>query len=401
MSKTNEAKVVNQSQGRAGIVLIIVVMLLLGASILSSFLLFQRQVGRSISSYVPSSSIIAGSAAFVNSAQGINDKFEVAFPKLSSPKTGKAYYAWLLTDKGLSDRQSLLLGTLTNAQNEGSGMALMYVGDAQHSNLLTTYSRVVITQDDASFAPIAPISSWLYYGEITQVRPSITVDKAPYSMLDHVRHLDADDPTLEALSHPISNGLAYWLKQNIGKVQEWASAARNEQDAGLVHRHMLRILDYLAGSRLIRSILPQEPLMLDTPEEQVGVVRGDIQEQSYLSHVEKHLSGILISPHVPRDQRLLADTLRINLQQIAQEEEQVYVDALQLAEMTLAQLHTDTAHTLLDKMHQNADRAYVGYVDPITQERFIGVSDLYAGIEQLSTIHLFPCSPETCQKEQA
>ncbi|HCI79908.1 MAG TPA: hypothetical protein DHW02_09465, partial [Ktedonobacter sp.] len=99
-----------------------------------------------------------------NSNQGIDDQLQLDMSNVANPASGKSYYAWLLGDQGQSEGQVILLGALP--VHNGS-VHLFYPGDAQHTNLIATMSRLLITEEDSAVPPIAPSpddSTWQYYG---------------------------------------------------------------------------------------------------------------------------------------------------------------------------------------------------------------------------------------------
>src|SRR5258706_2378422 len=120
------------------------------------------------------------------SSQGITDQLVIELNNVPFPQRGTSYYAWLLNDKTL-EWNPIPLGQLT--VNNGA-IDFAYVGDAQHSDLLATNSRFLITEEVASSLPVVPSSDssrWRYYAEFSQT-PDPTNPKH-YSLYDHIRHL--------------------------------------------------------------------------------------------------------------------------------------------------------------------------------------------------------------------
>ncbi len=103
-----------------------------------------------------------------NSNQGIDDQVLVDLSGLPRPAPQKNYYAWLLSDHSVSDSKAIALGTLP--VNNGHAY-LLYPGDQQHTNLLVTTSRFLVTEEDSTMPPMSPspdYSTWRYYGEFSQ-----------------------------------------------------------------------------------------------------------------------------------------------------------------------------------------------------------------------------------------
>src|SRR5262249_4300135 len=133
---------------------------------------------------------------------------------------GQAYFVWLLPDQGDDETAPLLLDRLS----VNGGNANLQYNSPTHTNLLAQYSRVSITEQPANNTPSTPSLKPRWLGSLPNIpNPGTT---PPYSLLDHLRHLLAKDPTLQANNIP--GGLLLWLTRNVGKVQEWSSAAQGD-----------------------------------------------------------------------------------------------------------------------------------------------------------------------------
>src|SRR5205085_3365536 len=102
--------------------------------------------------------------------------------------------------------------------------------DLQHTNLLERYSRLLITEEDTSMVPVGPspdTSTWKYSSELPQTPDP--KDKNHFSILDHLRHLLAADPDLQARN--LLGGLDIWLYRTTGKVSDLAGTARGDWDS--------------------------------------------------------------------------------------------------------------------------------------------------------------------------
>ncbi|HEY7416843.1 MAG TPA: hypothetical protein VH593_16775, partial [Ktedonobacteraceae bacterium] len=202
--------------------------------------------------------------------QGYNDIVRLALSPISAPPAGMCYYAWLMPDDDAT--APLLLGTLQNG-------ALIYTSPT-HANLLATYSGVRVTVQPAASVPDTPSqdpAQWRWEGWI----PNIPApgDENHYSLLSHLRHLLAQDPTLQANQLP--GGLDLWLTQNVEKVAEWASAAQGDWhgtqtsagDIDQLHRQMLRTLDYLDGAFYVwRDVPAGSPWLVDPQASKIGLL---------------------------------------------------------------------------------------------------------------------------------
>ncbi|HEY6285209.1 MAG TPA: serine/threonine-protein kinase, partial [Ktedonobacteraceae bacterium] len=144
--------------------------------------------------YFVSSGLLNASSSLGASTIGINDQLQINLQNISSPPSDKAFYAWLLSDKNLI-LQPILLGTLA-ADN-----SLFYSGNStQHADLLVTYSRFLITEEDKAIQPTGPSldpSKWIYYAEFSQI--ANPADPERFSLYDHLRHLLAEDPKVKSI----------------------------------------------------------------------------------------------------------------------------------------------------------------------------------------------------------
>ncbi|MBV9689162.1 MAG: serine/threonine protein kinase [Ktedonobacteraceae bacterium] len=354
----------------------------------------------------PPSTRVVGQAFFVssglvstNSDQGIADGMQIDFPNIAPPPSGKSYYVWLLKDN-LADWQPLSLGALSD--NNGH-FGTTFTGDTtNHSDLLSSYSRLLVTEEDASVAPANPSldhSTWRYYAQFSQAKnPGQT-----YSLLDHLRHLLAQDPKLQAVG--LTGGLDSWLFRNTLKILEAAGSVRDAQKAGtlgsaqFMQRQLVRILDYLDSTQYVgRENLPVgvSPVQVEPPLV-VRVALLDFKDPSqfppgYLKHIGSiHLGEIVQSPGVTPDQKALA--LRINqaVDNVNGWLVAVHDDAAKLVQMSDAQLLQPQTLSTLNDLFINANNAFVGHVDPNTNQVREGVSQIHYSIQRLATFDITAC----------
>jgi len=337
-----------------------------------------------------------GTLNFLNSGQynpqgtaGITDEAQIDFTALPPPDAGKAYYAWLLSDAKSPNQQSMFLGKLP--VNDGKAQ-LMFNGDADHSNILARYSRFVLTLENASALPKQPgaKSTWRYYGEIPNIPiPSDIISH--YSLLDHMRHLTSEDPIIGALN--LHGGLNLWFGRNTQKLLESASSARDEMNPDLVHRQIIRSLDYLDGSTYSKVDVPAgTPFLIDPVAGQVGLMTFSPEQPvpGLVSHISKHLQGLSQAPGALDEQVKLANQLAGETQIVEKALGQARLDAKQLVAMDDTQLTKPAAHTLLNDLVLQINTAYVGQRDPATGELRGGVEQISAQILHLSMISIKP-----------
>ncbi|WP_376795941.1 hypothetical protein [Thermogemmatispora sp.] len=328
----------------------------------------------------------------VSTSQGIADQVQVDLSKVPPPAPGKAYYAWLRSDDSV-ESQSILLGKLTLSNGTAH---LLYKGDQQHTNLLAIASRFLVTEEDAAFTPTVPSldrSTWRYQAAIPDI-PDPQDSEHHYSLLDHLRHLLALDPTLQKLGLP--GGLDIWLFRNGQKILEWAGAARDDWNHGstdLMHRQFIRILDYLDGIEFLGNDVPAgSPVLVDPHIGRVGLLQFDANQQppGYLHHIGIHLEGVVQSPGSTREQAELAQQINEALNKVQALYQQIRQEAIQLVHMSGNQLRQPAALALLDTLVKQAQDAFVGQFDPQTGELQDGVTQIHYAIERLATLNVTP-----------
>jgi hypothetical protein len=290
------------------------------------------------------------------SRTGLNDLVTLSLDHLPALAPGTHDTAWLLPDAQHSGMQPLLLGTLLVARGEAH---LSYV-EPDHRNLLLIYSGVCITEapDAATLRVPSPDGSACRdLGTIPAI--AATTDEQHYSLLDHLCHLLASDPSIEPLG--LSGGLGVWLARNIGKLFEWSSAARDGWAGGasteLIHRHMIRILDYLDGATYVWHDVPTgSPWLVDAQAGHVGLLSfaTDQTPPGYLAHVGLHVQG-----HTAM-QATLAAHIQQALDQMQPLLQQMREEARSLVTMSDAQLQQPAALTLLNDLSTSASTAYAG-----------------------------------------
>ncbi|TMC18392.1 MAG: hypothetical protein E6J34_17425 [Chloroflexi bacterium] len=350
----------------------------------------------------PSPNAIAGHAFFVSTgqtneinAQGIADSIQIDLADIPPPQPGKTYYIWLLGD---SDSQTDLSPVLLGQSSNGGRIDLTYPGNASHTDMLATYSRFRITEEDAGITPANPsldTRTWRYTASFSQAKSP----GASYSLLDHLRHLLAQDPKLKQVG--LVGGLDIWLFHNTLKLFEYAGSIRDAQnsgDTGLMRRQITRMLDYLVGSQYISTEpLPPDiaaaPLLIDATKARVALLQIDPQNQSppgYLVHIGNHLREIISTPGTTADQRALAIRINNAINNVQQWLTAVHGDARKLIQMSATQLADESTRSIVDDMFVNTNNAFVGQVDPNTGLAKEGVSQIHYSIQGLATFVIGP-----------
>jgi hypothetical protein len=337
-----------------------------------------------------------GQVAFTSSGQldpssskGLNDTMTVNLHDLSTPAAGQSYYGWLMPDTGDDHTRPLLLGKLAIT---GGKTQFTYI-HPDHADLLVSYSGFEVTEQPSNPTPMTPpldAKALRYKGFIPHI--PTPGDEKHFSLLDHMRHLLAKDPTLQKIG--LAGGLDIWLYRNSEKILEWSSAARDEHGAGAgdsIHRQMVRVLEYLDGVAYVYNsgdLPPGSPLLVDPTVGRIGLL--DVSQtqalEAYLTHVDVHLQGLIFAPGHTQAQQQLATRIDNALKIDAALFQKVRQDAVKLAKMNATQLTGNEALSLLNDMVTNATAAYTGQFDPATGGNINGIVWIHNELQGLATM---------------
>jgi serine/threonine protein kinase len=352
---------------RKGLMIAVVILLLLAliGSGLSALYVFSQKSPATTSKSLP----IVGNAFFESSGllskdstQGINDQLLITLRNIPPPAPGKSYYAWLLEDKTQQKLFSISLGKLAV---DGGNVHFLYPGNPQHSNLLETTSRLLVTEEAEQPAPATPAQdthTWRYYAEL------------PLNQMKHVRSLLTGDPPLEALG--LQGGLDIWCVRNTARMLEWAGSARddwNSKSVTLIRDHLERILNYLTGPSSI----------------QAGVSNQARPGYGYyLDSIDQHLTGILNAPGATQAQRITATQIKADLKNIRSWLVQMRRDAERLQGLADQQLLLDSSLLIMDDMTTQALHAYSGRLNPVSNEVQGGVIQIHYNLGHLANFEI-------------
>jgi len=324
------------------------------------------------------------------SSTGLNDMLSLDLAGLASPHQGTGYYAWLLADKTQDATPPILLGRLSAV----GGRSKLTYQEPQHRDLLVTYSRVLITEQADNVPvnlPSLDTKTWRYQATIADT--PTPGDEKGYSLLSHLRHLLAQDPTLQELG--LQGGLEIWLYRNSGKIFEWSSAARDDwtsQDVRDLHNNITRILDYLDGASYAFRDLPAGTLWLvDQQAGRPGLIdytnpQEELGPPSYISHIRLHLTGMVNAPGHTVEQQQLASTIDTALTQIDTVMKAIRSDARKLALLNDRQFKAQSTLTVLNDMVVLANNAYTGTTDPTTGATQFGIVWVHSQLQSLATV---------------
>jgi serine/threonine protein kinase len=363
---------------------------------------------------------IAGHAFFLSSGLiskesngGTTDGLRISLQNVDNPQSGKRYYGWL-TSSGTDLPVALGALSVNNRQ-----IATTY-NDPNHNNLLAHYSRFLVTEEDANQQPTNPSfdveHDWHYYSAFSPV-PNQT-DPNRYSLLDHLRHLLAQDPKLEKIG--LKGGLSVWLFRNTTKVLEAAGSARDTRkecttgitegcNTGLILRQVARILDYLDGAQYVQkdnipSSIQGDQLLIDENVAKVALLESDPVNQQppgYLTHIGHHLQELTHSPGVTPDQRTRANRINQGINNVQGRLDAVHADASKLIHMSPDDLVQSEGLTTLNDLFTQANSAFVGQIDPNTDKVKEGVVQIYYDIQALATFDVASCTMKNGQSSCA
>ena len=394
--------------------LVILVVFVLLVSSLGAFLLLRNQ--NKAPAAVPGGQAFYLSSGQLNpnSAQGIADQMQIELQNIPDPQPGKSYYAWLLADKQPGVEKfllqpkplftlPLLLGKLP--VSHGS-VSFFYKGTVQHDNLFSMTSRLLVTEEDTNGTPRGPAadrSTWRYYAEI----PQTPYGTPPLSALDHIRHLFYKETRVNVLGLP--GGLDIWLYRNTEKLMEWAISARDDyhpqvSDPTIIHNLFVSMLDYLDGSPNVQIDVPGGAVVADpvasrvallsvVPAQQQGTEKAN-NPPGYLDHVPLHLNAVVNAPDATPQMRALATEIVNALNNAKKWLVQTRMLARQLVLMDAVQLSQPTTLTMLDNLLLATTYAYIGQLDPRTNQVIPGVLQVHYDIQRLATLNITPSLPQ-------
>jgi serine/threonine protein kinase len=379
------------------------VLVLIGASVSTKLLFFHYNTPQD--TIVGHAFFISSGMMSLTSSSGITDELQIHLENVSPPLAGKSYYAWLLPDT--NDETNSLPLTLGVLAVKNSQATLNYAGDANHTNLLSQYSRLLVTEEDAGTQPVNPslnLADRRYSAAFSHVpNPQDTVNH--FSLVDHLRHLLSQDPKLQKVG--LVGGLDSWLYRNTLKVLEWAGSARDlaltNDNPALIRRQLLRILDYLDGSQFVQTEnlppdLATDPVLTDPTITRVALLEISPAQQppGYLKHIGTHLSDITQAPGVSPAQQQLASEINSDINNVQVWLSAVHHDAAELIQQPADQIIQPQTLPIFNDLFVQANKAFTGQTDPHTGQVKAGVAQIYYSIQNLATFEITPCTKSNC-----
>jgi serine/threonine protein kinase len=351
----------------------------------------------------------------LNTVQGIDDQMQIDLKNVPAPKPGDSYYAWLLGDIH-PDNNIRQLGVppirtpvlLTDSLPVQNGIVhYLYDGShTQHYDLLSATSRLLITEQPAgqnASVPSTNRSDWRYYAQLPQ--DQIPGDSPGFTAMTHFRHLFYDEPDLHRLG--LNGGLDFWLTHNAEKIIELATSARDDWhgaqttagDVALMNNLYISILDYLDGTDNVDVDLPPgTPVVADALSSRVALINVSSAQQlqssqdlaGYVDHTIFHVEQIGKATDISPQQRQFAANAISELQYAGMMLQSVRHDAVQLYQMRgdPAQIRQDSTRMLLDDMTTRAIYAYVGTVNPATNQTQPAILQAHYDLQRLSGLSI-------------
>jgi hypothetical protein len=113
---------------------------------------------------------------------------------------------------------------------------------------------------------------------------------------------------------------------------------------------------------------------------------------NYVDHLLFHMAGVLLSPGATQRQRSVALQLNTAINNVKNWLGQVHLDALQLVNMSDAQLTQPSAFNILGDLEANARYAFAGRTDPNTDNLQQGAEWIFDNTPRLVTLDVTPYS---------
>jgi serine/threonine protein kinase len=373
----------------------------------------------------------SGHAFYVSSgqlsdgAQGIADELQLDLRNIPAPQAGKSYHVWLLGDQDPVKRDDLLTPRpvtppilLTNNLSVSNGSVhFLYPGDAQHNNLLSNTSRLLITEENAGSSNSAPSpdrTNWRYFAILPQL--TIPGDSNGFSALIHIRHLFYNETDIKILG--LYGGLDIYVFRNTEKILEWGVSARDDwhgaatsdAEISLIRNQFIRILDYLDGTLNRHVDVPNSvPFLADQQIARVSLLTVDPVKQSPpffsqnppgdIDHMQLHVDQVTKATDITPEMRQSAQHILVALNNLGGKNgwlTSVHSDAVQLFNMSqnAVQLRQPAAGALLDDLVTKATYAYIGKLNPANNTVQPGVTQIHYDVQHLATFTLTANIPD-------
>ncbi|GCE31421.1 hypothetical protein KDA_69050 [Dictyobacter alpinus] len=328
-----------------------------------------------------------GNALDVNHST-INDGIKLHLTSLVPPASGNSYTAWLYNQH--SEDAPLLLGTLKVQHGEGT---LTYQ-DPAHQNLLAAMSDFVLVEKPTNNNDVNPLldtKQWRYVGSVPRQPNPDDPDK--FSQLDHLRHLLANDQTLDVRG--LHNGIDFWLQHDIEQIQQESQDIKNQKNPDVMRQKLTDMLYYMDGpcaaiEAQSSGHLPAAPEANIANEAKIGLLQcAQLNNiNGHIKHVGLHLTGIVRAPGAIQQQITDANSINNHLSKLNTLIKQMHTLSIQLSKLTRSHLLAAS-----DQRNQLAQLgafsvSTTGWTDPATHSTEPGIAQLCNQIAGLATIQV-------------
>ena len=159
-----------------------------------------------------------------------------------------------------------------------------------------------------------------------------------------------------------------------------------------MHRHFVRILDYLDGTSFVQNDVPAgTPILSDPQIAKIALLTFDPSHQDaqgYVDVITQYLRAMGSAPGITSKQRDTITQIINALAMVKVNLEQVHQDAKKLVVMNNTQLLDPATNPLLDNLVAYANNAYVGQSDINTGMRRGGIIWIYDAIGSLPSMNV-------------
>src|SRR5260370_3959902 len=192
---------------------------------------------------------------------------------------------------------------------------------------------------------------------------------------------------------------------------EWAISARDDyhaqvSDPTIIHNLFISMVDYLDGAPNVHIDVPAGTPVADDPVASRVALLSVVPAQKqltdvvnnplgYLGHVPLHLNAVVRAPDATPQMRALATEIIQALNNAGRWLVQTRMLAQQLVNMNADQLAQPTTLTMLDSLLSDTTYAYIGQLNPNTNQVVPGVLQVHYDIQRLATLNITPNLPQS------
>ncbi|MGZ6365099.1 MAG: hypothetical protein ACXWPS_03935, partial [Ktedonobacteraceae bacterium] len=177
-------------------------------------------------------------------------------------------------------------------------------------------------------------------------------------------------------------------------------------DPTVIHNLFVSMLDYLDGAPNVHiDVPPGTPIAADAVASRVALLSIVPAQQQltdvannppgYIDHVALHLNAVIRAPDSTPQMRALATEIVQALNNAGRWLDQSRLLAKQLVNMNADQLAQPTTLTMLDTLLTDTTYAYIGQLNPNTNQVVPGVLQVHYDIQRLATFTITSNLPQS------